>query len=88
MVKKYRKKPMVVDTIQYDGTNQKEIEEWTNYYAFEKQGRGFVVETLEGFIHISKGDWVVRGIKGEYWPVKPDIFALTYEEVQDGTEAK
>jgi len=39
------------------------------------------IRTLEGHMNVSIGDWVARGVKGEFWPIKPDIFAQTYEEV-------
>lgn len=42
---------------------------------------GLDIETLEGVIHASPGDWVITGVKGETYPCKPDIFAMTYEEV-------
>jgi hypothetical protein len=42
------------------------------------------IDTLEGRMHASPGDWIVTGIQGEQWPVKPDIFALTYEPVTGG----
>ncbi len=40
---------------------------------------GFVIRTLEGDMRVNPGDWVVRGVQGEYYPVKPDIFSATYE---------
>ena len=40
------------------------------------------VSTLEGPLHISEGDWIIRGVKGEYYPCKPDIFAATYDPVE------
>lgn len=42
------------------------------------------VHTLEGAIHLSDGDWLIKGVQGEFYPVKPDIFAATYEPVSDG----
>jgi hypothetical protein len=41
------------------------------------------IRTLEGVMTVSNGDWIVRGIRGEFYPVKPDIFAQTYEAVDD-----
>jgi hypothetical protein len=41
------------------------------------------IDTLEGRMHASPGDWIVTGVNGERWPVKPDIFARTYEAVGD-----
>ena len=42
----------------------------------------FKLTTLEGVMTVSVGDWIIRGIKGEYYPCKDDIFTATYEEVQ------
>ncbi len=44
----------------------------------------FVVDTLEGPLQVSEGDWIIKGVKGEYYPCKPDIFELTYERVDGG----
>lgn len=41
----------------------------------------YFIRTLEGTMAVQLGDWVARGVKGEYWPIKPDVFAATYEEV-------
>lgn len=46
-------------------------------------GTGWYIETLEGNLHISEGDFIIKGVKGEFYPCKPDIFALTYELVED-----
>jgi len=44
---------------------------------------GWHLETLEGPLHITNGDWIIRGVKGEYYPCKPDIFDATYETVEE-----
>lgn len=83
---KYRKKPIVIDAIQFDGFNHDELAEfsegacrsckpWKEDYAWVQ------VETLEGVMEGSIDDWLIRGIKGEYYFCKPDIFAETYERV-------
>jgi hypothetical protein len=59
------------------------------FYSFRdgEGGRSFYIETLEGKHHVSPGDWVIRGIKGELYPCKPDIFAMTYDPVPtEGSE--
>ena len=78
---KYRKKPVVIEAIQYKGDNAKEI--------IEKFGNNFVerstyllVKTLEGNMIADKGDYIIQGIKGECYPCKPDIFLETYEVVE------
>jgi hypothetical protein len=45
---------------------------------------GLDIHTLEGVMHAQVGDWIIRGVKGELYPCKPDIFAATYEPVLDG----
>lgn len=46
-----------------------------------------VIHTLEGAMTASPGDWIIRGVQGEFYPCKPDIFAATYEPVADAEEA-
>jgi hypothetical protein len=41
------------------------------------------VQTLEGPLHVSDGDWIIRGVHNEIYPIKPDIFLATYERVED-----
>ena len=77
----YRKKPVVIEAVQWTGQNIAEI----NNFAFgHVQGAvnkdcSFLVGTLEGPHTASVGDWIIRGVKGEFYPCKPDIFAATYE---------
>jgi len=42
----------------------------------------FVIQTLEGNMNVSEGDWIIKGVNGEFYPCKPDIFAMTYEPVE------
>ena len=83
---KFRKKPVVIKAIQWKG-------EWTKEFAdFAKSvsGRSFhyenkgalYIDTLEGTMKADINDWVIKGVKGEYYPCKPDIFENTYEEVK------
>lgn len=79
---KYRKKPVVIEAIRYDRTNWNEICEWM---PVPKNGYGdptdfsIVIVTLEGEMKCQKGDWIIKGVKGEYYPCKDDIFRATYE---------
>ncbi len=80
----YRKRPVLVEAIQFNGKNKDEIMNFVNLsgtniitYRNEK----LHISTLEGQLHISTGDWIVKGIKGEFYPCKPDIFKQTYEKV-------
>lgn len=92
---KYRKKPVVIDAIQYDGANDDEIIELNDG---DSSGLNFGVtlasanvsrapfcdiSTLEGVMRANVGDWVIRGIKGELYPCKPDIFAKSYDAVSE-----
>ena len=93
---KYRKKPVVVDAIKWTGDNFDEIETFTDKKGFmdkvvggSEDGEGYpqvyeklVIPTLEGFHSANVGDWIIKGIKGEFYPCKPDIFEATYENVQ------
>jgi hypothetical protein len=88
-VSKFRKKPVVIDAFQWTGANSVEVVAWHlsfgpvaekfNFDPHESVG----IPTLEGVTIASKGDWLIRGVKGEFYACKPDIFAATYEVVAD-----
>ena len=80
---KYRKKPVVIEAIQYTGANVQDIISFTQQTAFKNGGKSdyITIPTLEGDMTVTTGDWVIKGIKEEYYPVKPDIFNETYELV-------
>lgn len=81
---KYRKKPVVIEAIQYAGTGEsfEEIDEFMNgkLYVIEDNA---VIVTLEGNMVVSVGDFVIKGVNGEFYPCKPDIFEKTYESVDE-----
>jgi len=78
---KYRKKPIVIDAIQYTGDNKHEIINFTEGQALTNTGYSYLtIPTLEGNNKADVGDWIIKGIKGEFYPCKPDIFTLTYEQ--------
>ena len=92
---KVKKKPVIVDAFQWDGT----IEtlnmllsmgmETTIYYAGKDGISGLKIKTLEGEHIADLGDWLIKGVKGEFYPCKPDIFEMTYEilnKVSDSNE--
>ena len=86
----YRKKPVVIEAVQWDGTNQGEIAEFmstpirTKTSPEEGNPSGKItIETLEGDMTASVGDFIIKGIQGEFYPCKPDIFEKTYEEIWD-----
>ena len=78
---KAMKKPTVVDVMQFnDQHDAMEIETWTNQKAkYRKNKDTMDIETLEGVMSASSGDYIVKGVNGEFYPVKPDIFEKTYE---------
>ena len=85
---KFRKKPVVVAAMQFDGKNQNEVMAWaakvakTHETPFVPYQDTLGISTLEGDMEVSKGDWVIQGVKDEFYPCKPDIFAATYERVE------
>lgn len=84
-VLRYRKLPVEIEAVQFDGANVREIAEFLGYnpYARNEQAwDGLVVRTLEGNMRVSVGDYVIKGIQGEFYPCKPDIFETTYRPVE------
>jgi hypothetical protein len=85
---RYRKRPIEVEAMQYDGTNFNALWDFTGRSAHIKEIIGphaplaLAVYTLEGVMKADVGDWIIKGIQGEYYPCKPDIFEQTYEPVQ------
>lgn len=91
---KYRKKPVVIEAVQWNGLNLEEIKEFVGknleYNILDtawEVGKGaphviMKIHTLEGDMEVSKGDFIIKGVNGEYYPCKPDIFEKTYEAVE------
>ena len=80
MARVYRKKPVTVEAVQWTGENHAEMCEFIDSEVFEIIPRvGLVIHTLEGVHHASPGDYIIKGVNGEFYPCKPDIFAKTYE---------
>lgn len=84
---RFRKKPVVIDAVQWTGENGADVQAFLSNghpYAAEGWVKGRYVEigTLEGLMVASIGDWIIRGVKGECYPCKADIFAATYEAVE------
>ena len=83
-MKRYRKKPVVIEAIQFTGTNWGEIHRWIRDMAdISTVIDGIAIKTLEGRMVADVGDWIIRGLKGEFYPCKPDIFDATYEPVDE-----
>lgn len=77
---KFKKKPVIIEAVQFTGDNWEEVVHFINapYKAFVEE-QYLLIPTLEGDMRADKGDWIIRGIKGEYYPCKPDIFEQTYD---------
>lgn len=80
-MKKYRKKPVVIEAVQFTGNNVDEILEFAKDSFNNPSTSEIVIPTLEGNMIASIGDYIIKGINGEFYPCKPDIFDKTYEEV-------
>jgi hypothetical protein len=79
---KYRKKPVVIEAVEWTGSNFVEIEEFISKAFFKYAIDGaLLIETLEGLMAAKVGDYIIKGVKGEFYPCKPDIFEETYERV-------
>lgn len=84
-VMKYRKKPLVIEAIQWTGKNMDEVSNFIgdtkHTYTYNERRLAIYLYTLEGVMGAQKGDWLIKGVKGEFYPCKPDIFEITYELV-------
>ena len=94
---KYKKKPVVIEAIQWNGKNTKQVLEFMGqkvdlsnpiaqdrFYDYELSLKnGWKITTLEGGHIASINDFIIKGIKGEFYPCKPDIFELTYDKVEE-----
>lgn len=78
----WQHKPAVKEAIEWTGDNAAEIIEWADGKAYEEAGR-FIVRSPQGDLVPAVGDWVVRGIEGEFYPVPRTIFLGSYEYVGD-----
>lgn len=87
---KFRKKPVVIEAVRWLGHNLDEVKAfspggdcyWNGSLPVAPESGVLIVRTLEGQLAASFGDWIIRGVNGEFYPCKPDIFAKTYEVVE------
>lgn len=77
----YRKKPVVIDAIQWTGGNRQDVADFCGEDVLTtiQDFKPFQIGTLEGQHTASVNDWIIRGVNGEHYPCKPDIFEATYE---------
>lgn len=82
MIKRYRKKPVEIEAVQWTGDNLAELRKLEGFNAVHTCFGGRLnIKTYEGMIHASVGDYIIKGVQGEFYPCKPEIFKQTYEEV-------
>lgn len=83
---KYRKKPIIVDAFLYDGKGYQTIPDWalkgtSRMISYNENDDTLVITTLEGDMVANAGDYIIKGVNGELYPCKSDIFKKTYELV-------
>ena len=89
MLIQYRKKPVIIEAVVYTGSStcQADIEDWMRTGEYKQSQvvtcdfNPMFIGTLEGVHKASPGDYIIKGIKGEFYPCKPDIFEATYERL-------
>ena len=95
---KYRKKPVIIEAIQWNGENHREMFDFLSNYEktndfmstsgenfyidHEKTKGGLIIRTLEGEHIATIGDFIIKGVNGEFYPCKSDIFEKTYEKAE------
>lgn len=89
----FRKKPVVIDAYRLplaDEPVSEMFHDWCEKVGFENfesdRDEGMMIQTLEGDMRAEPGDWIIKGVKGEFYPCKPDIFAATYEPADGGID--
>jgi hypothetical protein len=84
---RYRKKPVEIDAVELKGANDPEFLDFAARFGMQSfsvsDDGAVVIHTLEGDMTADVGDYIIRGVKGEFYPCKADIFAQTYESVSD-----
>lgn len=93
---RFRKKPVVIEAVQFGGSSEDvvDIKNWMTSGVYDKclvptqDLTTLSIHTLEGTMRAEKGDWIIRGVKGEFYPCKPDIFEATYEPVAESEASK
>ena len=83
--RKFRKIPIIVEAVEWEGSNIVEVCQFMgkllDEIAVPPYTESVIIKPLEGDMIAKKGDFIIKGIKGEFYPVKPDIFNASYEEI-------
>lgn len=88
MISKYVKKPVVVEAVKYTGQNKNEIESFVGKELTQRLDGSLQIETLEGIMCANVGDYVIKGVSGEFYPCKPIIFNKTYDLAEQTEKRK
>ena len=83
-VARFRKKPVVVEAIRVGSIPHLTLAAWCGGSRLKADGNkiaGILIPTLEGVMRADHGDWIIKGVQGEFYPCKPDIFEATYEKL-------
>ncbi len=83
---KYRKKPVVIEAVEWTGCNLHNLIDWVGEHNLDLTKPNLTIKTLEGDHLTMVGDYIIKGINGEFYPCKPDIFEKTYEKVGEDIE--
>lgn len=81
---KFKKKPIIIEAVQFIPHNKpwpKCVISWGDKKYRPRDMSWGYIDTLEGKMHVLAGDWIIKGVKGEFYPCKPDIFEMTYEKI-------
>ena len=81
--RKFRKKPVVIEAMQFDGENFAAVRRFAGAHVWATVANRKKIQTLNGPVHLNKGDYVAKTVKGDYYPCSPDVFEATHEEVSD-----
>jgi hypothetical protein len=76
----FRKKPVVIEAVQFTGYTD-ELVAFIMGIDYSCEANDLIIHTLEGNMRAIIGDWIIKGISGEFYPCKPDIFEKTYEKI-------
>lgn len=80
-MRKFKNKPKIIEALQFTGINYSECEAFIGKDNYDNTLNYPNIKTLEGVMSVCVGDYIVKGIRGEFYPVKPDIFLYSYEEI-------
>ena len=84
MIEKYTKLPVTIEAIQFTPNNYKECEAFIGKENYDNTLNYPNIKTLEGIMRVDEYDWIIKGVAGEFYAVKPEIFKRTYVRATEG----